>query len=137
MGTYMMVVLKDTNEEHIKKVNSEINAMGYEPETFEGIEYGAFVTMAQLTEDARYMNEDPEGLTQCPHFKRPVKPMYLSNNFPWLQLGCVQIKLSASEKEQLEIAMIIAEWVRNNNDLIDRRASDNYRVSFVLTYLDI
>lgn len=136
MGTYMHVVLKNTGEENIKQVNSEIIVKGYEPEIYCGVTYGPFVTMEQLIEDARYMNEDPEGLKQCPHFERPIQPMYLSRNFPWLRLGGCQIKLSGGSDDLAKTAMIIAEWIRENHDRINMRESDNYRTSFVLSYLN-
>ncbi len=135
MGTYMNVVLKDNSEDNIQRCNAEIKAMGYETVMVEGVEFGAFVTMAQLTEDARYMNEDPEGLKDWPHQPRPLKPMTLSNNFPWMKLGGCQIKLSSAEVEVLRDALFIAEWIRVNNEMINPRESSNYRVSFVQTYI--
>ncbi len=137
MGTYMKVVLRDTREENIKKVNSQIIEAGYKPEIYEGITYGPFVTMEQLREDARFMNEDPEGLKQCPHFKRPITPEFLSTNFFWLTLGHFHTKLSGSDRSDIEIfynLLEVARWVRDNYDMIDIKESNNFWVAFVIKY---
>jgi len=131
----MKAVLKDTEEQNILDVNAEIIGRGYVPEIYCGVTYGPFVTREQLTEDARFMNEDPEGLKQCPHFKRPITPEFLSHNFCWLKLGHFQIKLSGGHDEHVKTAMIIAEWIRENYNRINMRESNNYKVNFVLSYI--
>lgn len=92
MGTYMNCQLKDISEENIKSVNDELTEAGYPTETYGDIKYGAFTTREQLEEDARWMNNDPEGLAQNTHFKRPITVSFLSK-FCWNNIGMYQIKL--------------------------------------------
>ncbi len=72
MGTYTKIALK--NKKHAKMVNTILKKeYGLTYKTFNGVEYGCFVTQEMENEDIRYMNEDEEGLKQIPHFKRPIK----------------------------------------------------------------
>jgi hypothetical protein len=136
MGTYMNVKLKGTSENHIKHCNEEIRALGFKSEVYEGIPYGPFVTREQLIEDARFMNEDPEGLKQCPHFKRPITWNFLEENFIWFRLGFFQCKLSGgTEEEELKQCLIVAKWISKNKNLIDLSKSSNYTSNFIKTYL--
>jgi hypothetical protein len=48
-------------------------------ETYNGIDYGLFFSQEMFNEDLRFMNEDEEGITNLPHFKRPIsKETYYS-----------------------------------------------------------
>jgi hypothetical protein len=134
MGTYMYCQLKNTSESHIKDCNEQLRKLGFESKVFNGILYGAFVTREQLDEDSRFMNKDPEGLKQCPHFKRPITHVFLQEFF-WNRIGLCCIKLSSSEESELRQALIVAKWANKNNELINHKESNHYKPSEVKYYL--
>lgn len=134
MGTHMTVLLKNTSEKNIKSCNKQVREMGFKSEIFEGIPYGPFVTQEQLEEDARFMNEDPEGLLQNPHQPRPITPEYLTQYF-WLKKGQFYCKLSGANNEELEQALIVAQWAELNPSEINKKDSDYYSPAKVKSYI--
>jgi len=134
MGTYLNLMLKNKAESNIQKVNRELNKMGFISHCYNNINYGAFVTREQLNEDARYMNEDAEGLKQSPHFKRPITPSFLSS-FIWLRIGFHQTKLSGGlSPEEEHNAIILSQWAEENIQEIDMDESKNFQTSVVISY---
>lgn len=134
MGTYFKVKLKDKSEANIKSINSDLEKLGYETPTFNNVKYGAFTTREQLKEDARFMNEDKEGLKQSPHLKRPITPDFLEQ-FIWNNIGYCQLKLSGGENGTVKLALVVANWINDNKNKIDFKNSDYYQRGFVKSYL--
>lgn len=135
MGTYLNIQLKNTTEENILDINADLELIGYPTERFNGIPYGAFVTRERLEEDAHYMNTDPEGLEQCPHFERPITPKLLES-FIWNRIGFHQTKLSCMETEEVKRVTILRDWIENNLDKIDKDKSDGYERHIIDEYLE-
>lgn len=125
MGTYLNIQLKSLDDTVIKKANDELEKLGFTTEVHNGVKYGAFVTNEQLAEDARFMNEDEEGLQQQPHIERPITAKWLQGFF-WNKIGSYNMKLSAATREELQQAFIVSRWAANNPELIDSEKSDNY-----------
>lgn len=135
MGTYMYCQLKGTSDHHIEQCNNELEKLGFKTEIYEGIKYGAFTTHKRLEEDARFMNEDPEGLKQCPHFERPITPELLQQFF-WNKIGRFCTKLSGGRSnEELNQALIVAKWAAKNKLLVDQIESSNHTPGIVKSYL--
>ena len=111
MGTYLRIKLKSKKDDFIKMANESLQGAGYPNETINGIDYGFFPTLEQLREDARFMNEEPEGLKQAPHFERPITPEFLQTFF-WNVLGEGTIKVSGCDDEQQEIVNIVKDWTQ-------------------------
>ncbi len=111
MGTYIYARLKDKSEESIKKANKSIERKGYPTETYNGVLYGFFTSREQLVEDARFMNEEPEGLEQAPHWPRPVSVEQLQQLF-WNEIGCGVIKISGCDDERQQVVDIVRTWLR-------------------------
>lgn len=124
MGTYAILRVKNQTESNLLAINKDLTNAGYPSETHENILYGPFVTKAQLTEDARFMNEDPEGLQQCPHFERPITPEFLGKFF-WNEIGSFCIKVSAINQEEIALAEIIFKYAYNNKSKFDWKRSEN------------
>jgi hypothetical protein len=135
MGTYMYCQLKNTEESHIKECNKEVEKLGFKPINYEGISYGPFLTTEALEQDARFLNEDPEGLKQVTHFKRPISIEFLQTFF-WNKIGLYCIKLSGgSPKENLLQALIVAKWAAKNKHLIDQEKSSHHTPQIVRSYI--
>ena len=135
MGTYAKVILKDTSDVNIKSINSELEKLGFNTKYNHGIQYGAFTTKEQLLEDVRYMNEDPEGLKQCPNIKRPITYEWFEDVF-WNKLGSFVWKLSASPDEDILQILIVAQWAYKNQNKVNQKESDYYDIGFVKSYLE-
>ena len=111
MGTYLHARLKKTDEANIQKANESIQKAGYPITIYNDVPYGFFISRAQLEEDARFMNEDPEGRKQVPSWPRPVTAEMLTADFFWLEIGCGCIKLSGCDHEQQALVDIVHEWL--------------------------
>ncbi len=111
MGTYTKIILKD--KKHAKKVNKILKEeYGLIYETFNGVEYGYFVTQEMENEDIRYMNEDEEGLKQMPHFKRPInKKTYRSLTKYWKEVGSFIVKINSPIIEELQEIEILQKFL--------------------------
>jgi len=136
MGTYIYAVLKDTSEENIAKQNAILHKLGLKIKKYNGVPYGAFVSRAQLAEDARFMNEDPEGLKQAPHWKRPVQVKDLEGLF-WNRIGqyCTKLSGGSSDKELSE-ALIVALYIRHNRRLFNIKECSDHTVTKVSEYFE-
>jgi hypothetical protein len=134
MGTYMKCYLKDRTDENIKPINDALEKLGVQTEMFNGIKFGAFTTIEELKEDARFMNEEPEGLKQMPDWKRPITTTTLSQLF-WKHIGGFVTKISANSEEEMKDAVIVSNWAKKNIKLIDTKKSENFLPSFVSSYL--
>jgi len=97
MGAYLRVLLKDKSEKNINTANNLLKKLGVEMENHNGVLYGLFTSQAMMEEDARFMNEDAEGLKQMPHWQRPVTVEMLSNSF--YEIGAFIIKISGGTNE--------------------------------------
>lgn len=126
MGTYIYARLKNKDEKTIKQANESIEKHSYPTEIYNGVLFGFFTSMEMLKEDARCMNEDPEGLKQAPHFKRPITPDFLQQFF-WNEIGCGVIKISGCDDERQKHVDIVRNWLRTKDAkiLIDFKKSDN------------
>ena len=126
MGTYIYARLKDKSESAIDAANKSILRKGYPTETHNNVLYGFFTSRAQLEEDARFMNEDPEGLKQAPHWKRPITVDDLSSLF-WNEIGCGVIKISGCDDQRQRIVDIVRSWLRTKTakQILDLENSDN------------
>jgi len=128
MGTYIYLKPKNTSEENLKRLNKEIEALGYASETHNGIVYGAFKTFESLSEDARFMNEEEEGLRQVPHIERPITPEYLSENFFWNKVGFYVEKISCYNDDRLESISAALAWANMNPDQVDESESSHWKL---------
>ncbi|WP_199119909.1 hypothetical protein [Pedobacter sp. ASV28] len=133
MGTYMTVVLRENlrYDAFAKLVNKKLV-----------VSYGAkndlnFNTWEYLQREADFMNADPEGLGQLPHFKRPITKETLHNNFFWLRVGEFSFKLSGTSNpiEALD-AIAVCKWIMATKaSYIDKKMSFNYNKRKVASYL--
>ena len=125
MGTYCKLSLIDKSDTFIKNVNKELHDKGIDRIIYyNDIPYGAFTTHEMLEEDARYMNEDPEGLKQSPDSKRPITVKWLSQFF-WNEIGTYHLKISAAYAHELKKIIAIRNYCRDNNYL-DQKLSENH-----------
>lgn len=125
MGTYTTIRLKNKSEKNIKAANKSLKKYGAEYETFNGIEYGYFITRERINEDCRFMNEDEEGKQQVTHFKRPITPDVLTGFF-WNEVGSYCVKVSCLAKENEKQVAIMSKWLDNEGDnFVDRSKSEN------------
>lgn len=134
MGTYLYAQLKDTSDENVKRVNEMLRKRGFPNEVFNGVVCGAFVTREQLEEDARYMNEDPEGLKQATHWERPVTVKQLEGLF-WNKIGQACYKLSGGNDKTLAMALIVAKFLASHRNLFDLKECRNYTLAKVNSYI--
>lgn len=127
MGTYIYARLKNKDEETIERANRSAQKAGIPTPTYKGILYGFFTSRAMLEEDARFMNEDEEGLTQLPHFKRPITPEMLTKSFFWYEIGCGVIKITGCDDKRQKEVDLVRKWLRSKDarELIDWENSDN------------
>ncbi len=125
MGTYMYVRLKLKDENTVNKANESLNSFGFPCRVYNGVMFGFFNSRASLEEDARFMNEDPLGIKQCPHLGRPVTRETLEQFF-WNEMACGVIKLSGGETDK-DIIELIGRWLQTDDakQLIDFENSDN------------
>ena len=140
MGTYFELQLKQPTERNIKIANKLLESKGYIGQTANGVYYGAFVTREQLKEDARFMNEDPEGLKQCPHIERPITAKFLEGFVKWNTPGFCQYKLSYMGEDEERITTInniriLSDFAEGYPELIDTKKSDNYDKETVSEYI--
>jgi hypothetical protein len=79
-----------------------------------------------LEEDARFMNEDAEGLNQATHWKRPITIDKLQELF-WNEIGCGVIKISGCNDEQQKLVDIVRSWINSDHGkkFIDFQKSNN------------
>ena len=126
MGTYIYARLKDKSEESIKKANKSIRRKGYPTETYNGVVYGFFVSKERLEEDARFMNEDPEGLQQAAHWPRPITIEQLQQLF-WNEVGCGVIKISGCNEDDQKVVNTVRSWLRTKTakQMLDFETSEN------------
>lgn len=134
MGRYMIVVLKPqyNNDGHMVRLNKQLQ------EEFGAATAQVFNTWKFLQEEADFMNHDPEGLRQIPDWKRPITPLQLHNNFFWLRVGELHIKLSAcSDMDKARNAIAVCKWVIKTKGLyIKKAASSNHSKKIVAEYLN-
>ncbi len=124
MGTYLTLRLIDKSEMNIKKVNQSLTELGYPSEVFNDVLYSAFTSREQLKEDARFMNEDPKGLLQCPHFKRPITLEFLAHFF-WNEIGAYVVKISSLNRNERAITSIVFKYAYENQEIIAWSRSEN------------
>lgn len=134
MGRYMTVVLKDAckSDFFIELLNDGLATL-----------YGAstsikFNTWAYLQQEAEYMNTDPEGLAQLPHWQRPISAKQLHQHFFWYRFGEFSFKLSGcpDTSEAME-AVAVCKWIAHTNGkYIAKNQSENYAPEIVKEYLD-
>ncbi len=129
MGTYTILRLKNKSEKNIKKVNDLLKNYGAKYETFEGVEFGYFRTLAMTLEDCRYMNEDPEGLKQATQQARPIKPEYIEDFF-WNERGTYSVKISSLNDDERNEINIISKWLNDGGkEFLNLSTSENlYRL---------
>ncbi len=127
MGTYTKIALK--NKKHAKMVNTILKKeYGLTYQTFNGVEYGCFVTQEMENEDIRYMNEDEEGLKQMPHFKRPInKRTYRSLTKYCKEVGAFIVKINSPLDEQLQQIEVLQKFLNTEyaKQYIDYKKSKN------------
>ena len=95
------------------------------------------VALKDKTEDhIKQVNQElePEGKKQALHFTRPIT-ISLLEEFFWNEIGKCVLKLSGSNTKEVEKALIIAKWVRNNPSLINKKESNYYDVRIVNSYI--
>ena len=127
MGTYAYIVLKGSvPDEKIKAINRLLADRGGLPiDVHNGVEYGSFCTDESVTEDVRFMNEDPEGLSQAPHWPRPISVEQLENNWPFTKRR--QFCCTVGTQDEIRWIAIAVAWVEENEDLIDKEESSRWR----------
>ena len=136
MGTYCYLHLKDKSESNIKKVNNLLDKYGIWPkEVHNDVDYGAFTTREQLKEDARYMNEDPEGLKQAPGMQRPISFRELESLF-WNGIGTCVIKLSGGTENDVLKRLLHVVYFCSDRKLINTQVSRDYTPKAIKEYLN-
>lgn len=134
MGRYMTVVLKEKyqNDFFIELLNMELAT------TYGANSGNKFNTWAHIKSEAHYMNHDPEGLQQLPHWERPITAESLHKNFFWLRMGEYSFKLSCpSRSDEARDAVAICKWIiKTKGKFINKHASDNYYPAILREYLD-
>lgn len=130
MGTYLKLIVKT---KYAKKVNDNLENLGFPTESFNGVKYGAFRTLENLKEDARFMNEDEEGLKQQPNWKRPISYKDLEQFF-WNERNTFTRKISClGEIEENEVKLVF-NYAYNNLELFDWDKSKYSNKSDLLSY---
>jgi hypothetical protein len=131
MGTYYYARLIQKDEEFIEKANESIEKAGHKTETHNSVKYGFFITKSQIKEEARFMNEDEEGLKQMPGTKRPITTEFLEDFF-WNEIGCGVIKISGCDEECQAEVDIITNWLQSEEgeEFIDWENSNNLPQSY-------
>jgi len=125
MGTYCKIALKDSvQESQIELINQELETKGYLVDVHNGISYGAFFTQKMIQKDLRYMNEDPEGLKQVPHWTRPITAECLQENCFWIRHRQFCTKFGSQDDERK--ILLVANWAACNKELIGDERSDNW-----------
>lgn len=134
MGRCMTVVLKAAhrNDLFISLLNQQL------AREFGGNVGTTFVTQQYVEQEADFINTDPEGLKQLPHWKRPVTAAQLSRNFFWYRIGEFSFKLSGcSGSDEARDAIAVCKWIQQTKGrYIELKASENYRPAVVREYLD-
>ncbi|MFC4380696.1 MULTISPECIES: hypothetical protein [Flavobacteriales] len=131
MGTYSIIYLKKPeNAKEINELLKEKYNLKYE--TYNGIEYGLFFSQEMFDEDLRYMNEEKEGFSNLPHFKRPIsKETYYSLIFGagncFGDIGTVCIKISSISEKDIDTIRSLQEFSKTPEfkKLINFRKSKN------------
>jgi hypothetical protein len=134
MGRHMTVVLKSQYKttQFIESVNQLLSdSFGANIDTH-------FIHEKFLQEEANYMNTDPEGLLQLPHFPRPITVSTLASNFFWFRIGEFTYKLSGSPTAvEARDAVAVCKWIiKTKRDYIDTSRSENFSRNIVATYLN-
>jgi hypothetical protein len=126
MGTYIKARLIKKDEGTIKKANESIRKAGYPTEYYEGVEYGFFISKARLKEDARFMNEDEEGLKQQSQQPRPITMKWLTSFF-WNEIGAGIIKITGCGEDDQRTVDVVQKWLLTDDakQFIDFEASEN------------
>lgn len=136
MGTYCYLHLKDKSEANIKRVNNLLDRYGIWPkEVHNNVDYGAFVTKEQLKEDARFMNEDPEGLKQAPGMSRPISLKDIESVF-WNGRGTCVIKLSGGTEDDVLKKLLNVVYFCSDRKLIDTEKSCDYLPKTIKEYME-
>lgn len=134
MGRHMTVVLRSQyrTTQFIESVNQLLS------DSF-GANIGChFKHEKFLQEEADYLNTDPEGLLQLPHFSRPITVSTLANNFLWFRMGEFTCNLSGSPTVvEATDAVAVCKWIiKTKRDYIDTSRSENFSRNIVATYLN-
>ena len=126
MGTYIYARLINKSEDSIIKANESIKAFGFPTPEFSGVPYGFFTSRAKLEEDAKFLNEDPEGLKQVQHWKRPITVEALQQLF-WNEIGCGVIKITGCDDERQDMVNLVRNWLNSADGkrMVDFEHSDN------------
>lgn len=134
MGRYMIVVLADEykNDVFINQLNKELF------ETYGANNSEKFNSWRYLQEEADYMNNDPEGKKQVPHWKRPITKECLHKNCFWLRMGEFHLKISGGPTAEEAIdAVAVSKWiVRTKGRYINKKECSNYTIKIVKEYLN-
>lgn len=134
MGRYMKVILKakHKNDRFIDRLNWKLT------EAYAANTTHKFNPWHYLQQEADYMNTNPEGLKQLPHWERPITPHRLSSNFFWLTHGEFHFKLSGEvTSDEARDAIAVAKWVAaTDKKYINSLASDNYDLDTVKQYIN-
>ncbi|PQA97027.1 hypothetical protein B0A69_02975 [Chryseobacterium shigense] len=131
MGTYSIIYLKKP-EKAIEVNNLLKEQYNLKYETYNGIDYGLFFSQEMFNEDLRFMNEDEEGITNLPHFKRPIsKETYYSLLFGlgncFGDIGTVCIKISSISDKDIDTIAALQKFSKTPKfkKLINFRKSKN------------
>jgi len=109
MGKYMTVVLKPEyqTDEFLEQLNQTL------VDEFGGNTGIKFNTRKFLQEEADFMNTDPEGIAQAPHFRRPISVETLHNSFFWLRIGEFHCKISCPDGvADARNAVAVCKWIK-------------------------
>ena len=96
-----------------------------------------FIHEKFLQEEADYLNTDPEGLRQLPHFQRPIAISTLHNNFFWYRIGVFHFKISGEPTtDEARDAIAVCKWIiKTKRAYIDTETSQNFSRKIVAEYL--
>ena len=128
MGRYLRLALKPKykTQAHLDRINDELI------EQFGAVSLLAddrvvFPTLRYAQSEADYMNNSPEGKTQCAYIPRPVTVSRLIEcHREIFEIGRIEIKLSCCKETEARIARAVAVWSELNADKIKPNRSDNY-----------
>jgi hypothetical protein len=136
MGRYLKLALKPKykTQAHLDRINDELI------EQFGAVsllddDRVVFSTLRYVESEADYINNSPEGKTQCAYIPRPVTVSSLIEcHREIFEIGQIQIKLSCCNESEARIARAIAVWSQLNGDKIKTNRSDNYDRATVNQY---
>jgi hypothetical protein len=136
MGRYLKLALraKYKSQAELDRINDElIEQFGAVSRLW--YDRVVFPTQRFAVLEAEYINNAPEGQTQCPYIPRPVTVNKLIQAHPEsFDIGFIQIKLNACNEEEARMARAVAIWSELNAEKIKTNRSDNYDRATVFQY---